>query len=56
MFGNGNKYDPNKDIPDLEGKVYVVTGGSAGIGMSNMTPAADPSPIPAMVLVGRIVG
>lgn len=28
----GNKFDPNKDIPDLAGKVYVVTGGSAGIG------------------------
>lgn len=28
----GNKFDPNKDIPDLGGKVYVVTGGSAGIG------------------------
>ena len=33
MFGN-NTYDPNKDIPDLNGKVYVVTGGSAGIGMN----------------------
>ncbi|GME46638.1 Short-chain dehydrogenase/reductase SDR [Neofusicoccum parvum] len=29
---NDNKFDPNKDIPDLNGKVYVVTGGSAGIG------------------------
>ncbi|KAK4992788.1 hypothetical protein LTR50_000912 [Elasticomyces elasticus] len=32
MFGSSNKFDPNDDIPDLEGKVYVVTGGSAGIG------------------------
>jgi len=32
MFGSNNKYDPNTDIPDLSGKVYVVTGGSAGIG------------------------
>lgn len=31
MFGN-NTFDPNKDIPDLGGKTYVVTGGSAGIG------------------------
>ncbi|KAF2145269.1 uncharacterized protein K452DRAFT_245058 [Aplosporella prunicola CBS 121167] len=31
-FLTGNKFDPNKDIPDLNGKVYVVTGGSAGIG------------------------
>ncbi|KAF2092319.1 NAD(P)-binding protein [Saccharata proteae CBS 121410] len=28
----GNKFDPNKDVPDLSGKVYVVTGGTAGIG------------------------
>ncbi|MCJ1476814.1 hypothetical protein MMC13_005483 [Lambiella insularis] len=28
----GNKFDPNKDIPDLNGKVYIVTGGAAGIG------------------------
>ncbi|KAH7115082.1 hypothetical protein B0J11DRAFT_618686 [Dendryphion nanum] len=31
-FITGNKFDPNTDIPDLNGKVYVVTGGSAGIG------------------------
>ncbi|KAL8696019.1 MAG: hypothetical protein Q9224_003015 [Gallowayella concinna] len=28
----GNKFDPNKDVPDLSGKVYIVTGGTAGIG------------------------
>ncbi|MCJ1460785.1 hypothetical protein MMC28_011167 [Mycoblastus sanguinarius] len=28
----GNKFDPNKDIPDLSGKTYIVTGGTAGIG------------------------
>ncbi|RGP81182.1 oxidoreductase bli- mitochondrial [Fusarium longipes] len=32
MLGNGNTFDPNADIPDLSGKVFVVTGGSAGIG------------------------
>ncbi|KAI1298959.1 hypothetical protein F5Y03DRAFT_366954 [Xylaria venustula] len=32
MFGSSNKFDPNTDIPDLSGRVYVVTGGSAGIG------------------------
>lgn len=31
MFGN-NTFDPNKDLPSLAGKTYVVTGGSAGIG------------------------
>ncbi|KAF2395698.1 NAD(P)-binding protein [Trichodelitschia bisporula] len=30
MFGN--TYDPDNDIPDLSGKVYIVTGGTAGIG------------------------
>lgn len=30
-----NKFDPNTDIEDLSGKVYVVTGGSAGIGRSS---------------------
>ncbi|KAF2435211.1 NAD(P)-binding protein [Tothia fuscella] len=28
----GNSFNPDKDIPDLSGKVYVVTGASAGIG------------------------
>ncbi|KAI9692986.1 MAG: hypothetical protein M1822_004981 [Bathelium mastoideum] len=28
----GNKFDPNKDIPNLSDKTYIVTGGSAGIG------------------------
>jgi len=28
----GNKFDPNNDVPDLSHKVYIVTGGTAGIG------------------------
>lgn len=32
MLGTGNTFDPNNDIPDLSGRVFVVTGGSAGIG------------------------
>lgn len=31
MF-TSNKFDPNTDVPDLSGRVFVVTGGSAGIG------------------------
>lgn len=27
-----NTFDPNTDVPDLAGQVYIVTGGSAGIG------------------------
>ncbi|EPE27377.1 NAD(P)-binding Rossmann-fold containing protein [Glarea lozoyensis ATCC 20868] len=29
---SSNVFDPDKDIPDLSGKVFIVTGGSAGIG------------------------
>ncbi|KAL1871089.1 putative secondary metabolism biosynthetic enzyme [Diaporthe australafricana] len=32
MHSRSNTFDPNTDVPDLSGKVYVVTGGSAGIG------------------------
>ncbi|KAI1757363.1 hypothetical protein F4782DRAFT_226036 [Xylaria castorea] len=32
MLGSSNKFDPNSDIPDLSGRVYVLTGGSAGRG------------------------
>ncbi|KAI0859531.1 NAD(P)-binding protein [Xylaria cubensis] len=32
MLGSSNKFDPNTDVPDLSGRVYVLTGGSAGIG------------------------
>lgn len=27
-----NTFDPNTDVPDLSGQVYIITGGSAGIG------------------------
>lgn len=32
MHSKSNSFDPNTDVPDLSGKVYIVTGGSAGIG------------------------
>lgn len=28
----GNSFNPDKDVPDLSGKVYIITGGTAGIG------------------------
>lgn len=33
MFSAKNTFDPNEDIPALDGKIFVVTGGSAGIGI-----------------------
>ncbi|MCJ1473013.1 hypothetical protein MMC13_001662 [Lambiella insularis] len=32
QLGYGKAWDPSKDIPDLTGKVALVTGGNAGIG------------------------
>ncbi|KAK2603177.1 hypothetical protein N8I77_009655 [Diaporthe amygdali] len=32
MHSKSNTFDPNTDVPDLSGKVFIVTGGSAGIG------------------------
>ena len=31
-FFRGEKFDPDTDVPDLDGRIYLVTGGSAGIG------------------------
>jgi len=31
-FFRGEAFDPDKDIPDLDGQVYIVTGASTGIG------------------------
>lgn len=32
ILGSSNRFGPSKDIPDLSGKIYIVTGGSPGIG------------------------
>lgn len=32
LSSSKNTFDPNTDVPDLSGRVFVVTGGSAGIG------------------------
>ncbi|KAF2157677.1 NAD(P)-binding protein [Myriangium duriaei CBS 260.36] len=52
MFGSDNKFDPNKDIPDLSGKVYVVTGGSAGIGFGICAHLLQHNPA-ALYLLGK---
>ncbi|GAA5938419.1 uncharacterized protein JCM15063_000730 [Sporobolomyces koalae] len=31
-FSNGRDWDPERDLPDLTGKVAIVTGGNAGLG------------------------
>ncbi|KAL4984727.1 hypothetical protein BDW68DRAFT_180372 [Aspergillus falconensis] len=52
MFGNSNTFNPNTDIPDLSGKVYVVTGGSAGIGFGICAHLLQHNPA-ALYLLGK---
>ncbi|KAL2844543.1 hypothetical protein BJY01DRAFT_235297 [Aspergillus pseudoustus] len=52
MFGSNNSFDPNTDIPDLSGKVYVVTGGSAGIGFGICAHILQHNPA-ALYLLGK---
>ncbi|KAG9941421.1 NAD(P)-binding protein, partial [Aureobasidium melanogenum] len=52
MFGSSNTFDPNTDIPDLSGKVYVVTGGSAGIGFGICAHILQHNPA-ALYLLGK---
>ncbi|KAL4905632.1 hypothetical protein BDW74DRAFT_18329 [Aspergillus multicolor] len=52
MFGSSNTYNPNTDIPDLSGKVYVVTGGSAGIGFGICAHILQHNP-EALYLLGK---
>ena len=68
MFGSSNTFDPNKDIPDLSGKVhiatrmlwsstktsqvFVVTGGSAGIGFGICAHILQHNPA-ALYLLGK---
>ncbi|KAL4911908.1 hypothetical protein BDW62DRAFT_195886 [Aspergillus aurantiobrunneus] len=52
MFGSGNTFDPNTDIPDLSGRVYVVTGGSAGIGFGICAHLLQHNPA-ALYLLGK---
>jgi len=52
-FLTGNKFDPNSDIPDLSGKVYVVTGGSAGIGFGIVAHLLQHNPAKILLLSNK---
>jgi len=47
-----NKFDPNNDIADLSGKVYVVTGGSSGIGFGIVAHLLQHNP-ERIILLGK---
>ncbi|KAI9678271.1 MAG: hypothetical protein M1817_006216 [Caeruleum heppii] len=49
----GNKFDPSKDVPDLSGKTYVVTGGSAGIGFGIVAHLLEHSPAKVYLLSNK---
>lgn len=51
--GHHTKQWDHSDIPDLSGKVYIVTGGSAGIGYGIVTALMDKNPKKVMFLSSR---
>jgi WW domain-containing oxidoreductase len=54
MFGNSNTFDPTKDIPDLSGRVFVVTGGSAGIGFGIVAHLLEHGPEKIYLLSNKV--
>ncbi|KAI5243174.1 NAD(P)-binding protein [Aureobasidium subglaciale] len=52
LFRSSNTFDPTEDVPDLSGKVFVVTGGSAGIGFGICAHILQHNPL-ALYLLGK---
>ncbi|KAJ5950403.1 uncharacterized protein N7479_008816 [Penicillium vulpinum] len=44
LFGTGHSFDPEKDIPDLSGKIILVTGGNSGLGKECIKQLAKHNP------------
>ena len=44
MFGHNINFQPDRDIPDLSGRVIIVTGGNVGLGLESIRQFAKHNP------------